>query len=871
MKKIFFLLLSIAALFAYLGCNSTDAGTENPAQKEESKDKEKPFAEVIKDYTPITGCFNIYYKADEGKAFLEIKPEQFDNIYLCSIVRESGDGGFFDSASMEDSFPFIFRKVNKTIQFIHKNVYYTADKSSPFYKAIERGVSDSLMGSAKIESAPHPETKGILIDLGNLFLQDFPLVSFILSEYAKQDYSFDRENSYFASLKSFSRNTEISVIMTFRSGRPKWENSALPDARGMTLRYHYSLSALPETGYTPRLADDRIGHFITMFQDYTTVLKDTPYIRYVERWRLEKAAPDAELSSPKQPIVFWMEKTIPTEFREAVKKGILLWNNAFEKIGIKDAIEVRQQPDDADWDPADIRYNTICWILKPRNGYAVGPSQANPLTGEIYAADIRISADIVRSTFLQMEELIEPVQNKSKHNRHHQCDYGNGLNFQAAFGLALLNSRGSVSPDDPEIKKFINDYITDLVVHEVGHTLGLRHNFKASSIRKIKELHDACITEKYGYSGSVMDYMPINIAPKGINQGAYWQTELGYYDYWAIEYAYKPLDAKTLDEEKKELDKIASRLGENDLSYGTDEDSFGFSPEGVDPLCNQWDLSDDPITFFRLRIELVKELWKNIAEGKFAEPGMRYTKMRNAFAAGFGAYSVAGLCASKFIGGLYFRRDHAGDPDNRLPFEPVSAEEQRAAIAFLREYIFAPDAFSFPAELLNKLSPERFPQFEHSNQKIDFPIHASVLNVQKPVLERIYHPMVLQRIIDTQLKYKENQDVFTLAELFARMRDAIWSELLVKSNLPAEASAQAGINSFRRALQKEHLEKLIQLAVKPPESIPSDATALARADLVALDSEMAKLLNDTIDITTKAHLEECRALIAGALKAGYQR
>jgi hypothetical protein len=861
MKKMLFILLSITVLFAYIGCNTTGPGAEKPAQKEEPKDKEKPFAEAIRDYTPITGCFNIYYKADEGKAFLEIKPEQLDNIYLCSIVREAGDGGFFDSASMGDNFPFIFRKVNKTIQFIHKNVLYTADKSSPFYPAIERGVSDSLMGSAKIESAPHPETKSVLIDLGNLFIQDFPFVSFILSEYAKQEYSFDRENSYFASLKSFPRNTEISVIMTFRSGRPKWENPALPDARSMALRYHYSLSALPETGYTPRLADDRVGHFITMYQDYTTVLKDTPYVRYVERWRLEKSDPNAELSPPKQPIVFWMEKTIPTEFREAVKKGILLWNKAFEKIGIKDAIEVRQQPDDADWDPADIRYNTICWILKPRNGYAVGPSQANPLTGEIYAADIRISADIVRSSFVQMEEFINPVKKESKYDRHHQCDYGNGLSFETAFGLSLLNARGFISAEDPEIKKFIEDAITSLLVHEVGHTLGLRHNFRASSIRKIRDLHDKSITDISGLCGSVMDYMPTNISPKSVKQSDFWQVTPGPYDYWAIEYAYKPLDAKTPDEEKKELDKIASRLGENDLAYGTDEDAFGFSPEGVDPLCNQWDLSDDPIAFYRLRIELVKELWKNIAEGKFAEPGMRYTKIRNAFASGFGTYSIAGLCASKFVGGLYFRRDHAGDPANRLPFEPVSAEKQRAALTFLREYIFAPDAFSFPAELLNTLSPERFPQFEQSSQKIDFPVHASVLNVQKPVLERIYHPLVLQRIIDTQLKYKETQEVFTLAELFTRMRDAIWSELLIKSN----------INSFRRALQKEHLEKLIRLTVKPAEDIPSDATALARAELVALDEEMAILLCEKIDITTKAHLEECRALIDGALKAGYQR
>ena len=181
----------------------------------------------------------------------------------------------------------------------------------------------------------------------------------------------------------------------------------LADSRSFRHIYHYSLSTIPETSFQPRVADDRVGHFMTMHQDFTSVLRDTPYVRYVNRWHLEKAEPKFEVSKPRQPIVFWLENTIPVEYRDAVRDGVLLWNDAFEKVGFKDAIEVRQMPDDADWDPSDVRYNVVRWIVQPGGGYAVGPSRTNPFTGQIYDADIRVSADMLRFVFREFEEFAE--------------------------------------------------------------------------------------------------------------------------------------------------------------------------------------------------------------------------------------------------------------------------------------------------------------------------------------------------------------------------------------------------------------------------------------------------------------------------------
>ena len=158
----------------------------------------------------------------------------------------------------------------------------------------------------------------------------------------------------------------------------------------MMHRYHISISALRSSDFSSRPEDDRVGYFTTMYQDYSKTLKEDPYVRYINRWDLRKQNPNEKLSKPVKPIVFWLENTIPREFRDAVKRGILGWNKAFEKIGFIDAIEVKQMPDDATWDPADVRYNTIRWIVQPESAYAVGPSRANPYTGELYDADIRI-------------------------------------------------------------------------------------------------------------------------------------------------------------------------------------------------------------------------------------------------------------------------------------------------------------------------------------------------------------------------------------------------------------------------------------------------------------------------------------------------
>ncbi|HUI10841.1 MAG TPA: zinc-dependent metalloprotease [Bacteroidota bacterium] len=830
---------------------------------------DKPFADVIKDYREIPGLFTLYFKADENKVLMEIKPDQIDSVFLCSTTREAGDGRYFDSGAQLDNFPFVFKRIGKKIQFIHRNVYFRADSKAPMSRAIGRGVTSSVLGSAKIESAPHPVRKSILIDPTTLFVQDYGMVSASLQEWLKVDFSLDRDNSYFSELKSFPGNTEIEVTLTFSTQHPKAGFGPIADTRSIQHRYHYSLSALPLSDYRPRLADDRVGHFLTMYKDYTDGTEDTPYRRYINRWNLQKKDSSAAISEPREPIVFWLENTIPTQYRDAVRKGILLWNDAFERIGFRNAIVVKQQPDSADWDPADVRYNTIRWILMPDGGYAVGPSRTNPFTGQIYDADIRVSADIVRYTQKEYEEYVEPLSSPAGEgslaapDNPFACTYARGLLKQASFGWGLLEARGLLEGNDSLKQKYVNDYIISLIVHEVGHTLGLRHNFRASTTHSASELQNDSLTIREGVTGSVMDYIPVNLALKGEHQGQYWQTTLGTYDYWAIEYAYRPINEASPEGELPELAKIAARVSDPKLAYGTDEDAFGFAPQGIDPVTNMFDLGNDPLAYFRTRVKLAQELWGSIEE-KFGKPGTRYQKLLRVFDQGFNDFYLGGLTASKFIGGIYHRRDHIGDPGNRLPYEPVAPAKQREALEFLRTYIFGPDAFQFSPTLLNKLAIERLEDFEFSAfqvQRNDFPIHDVILSIQAQPLARLYNPLTLSRLVDLELRYGAGQGKFTLADMFKGIREAVWSE--VQSGKP--------VNSFRRGLQRLHLAKLTSLVSAPSRGTPEDAATLARADLVALKGAISAALRGNTDPMTRAHFEESLARIDAALKVSLQR
>ena len=816
------------------------------------------YEEIIKDFLLIDGLFSIYWDKEKNKFLMSIKPNQLDEVYLANLTRTSGDGMYYDSGSMLWEFPFIFSRLSNTLQLIHINTDFRADQSSAIYKSIQNNLSNSIFATAKIISSPSKDDGAILIDATEMFVRDIGYVS----QQRKGKYRFDRSNSYASDLQSYPHNTEIEITAHFIS--PKWTDSfTLPNSHSMTHVYHISLSAIPETDFSPRLVDDRIGYFSTIYQDYTSTLKETPYVRYINRWDLQKKHPEKSLSEPIKPIVFWLENTIPIEFRPAVREGVLAWNQAFEKIGFKNALVVKQMPDDATWHPGDARYNTIRWIVQPGSGYAVGPSRANPYTGELYDADIRISADFTRAFYREFDEFVHPVIDdnpitlweEEKHN-HAKCEYADNLQDQMILAWHSLTSQGYVDDSPSNLQEYIHDGLVDLVLHEVGHTLGLRHNFKASSVFSIEDLSNPDFTNHMGISGSVMDYHPVSLLDNG---NTMFQTQPGPYDDWAIAYGYTVCSNHHYEEDC--LESIASQSNNPLLVYGTDEDAFGLSSRGIDPLCNTWDIGGDPILYYSRQLDLVQKLWDNLLDN-FEKKGNRFQKIRSVFSQGIWEYYSASRTAAKFIGGIHFSRNHIGDPNQKDPLIVVDPDKQREALYFINNRIFNKEAFQFDENILNKLPPERYDDFTYyvwRLDRIDYPIHTVIKRIQRVALYSIFHPRRILRLQDNELRYR-NEDQFTMAELFNTVNSYLWNELNTADN----------INSYRRELQKTHINllRMIMLDMYDYTGFPNDAKTLARANLKrTLQNIYHALSNNNLDQYTRLHLENCSEDIESTLEA----
>ena len=842
--------------------------TTQPATQAAPTEKKKEFedfAKVIEDSKSYEGFFKLYQKKEN--LYCEIQPSQLDQPFLCMISLSRGLGtGSLISGMIMDEWLLVWRRVGDRVHLVRKNVRFRADKGTPTAQAVDYSYSDSVLFSLKIESI-HPQRRSLLVNISPVFMSDLPPMGGRIGGGAR----FDKTRSTWDTIKAFPKNVELRVQAVYAASGSM---TTVPDSRGIQLTLHYSLAKLPKNNYRPRLADDRMGHFMTTVKDYSLQTSDAPYIRYVNRWHLEKADKKAKLSPPMDPIIFYIEKTVPHRFRPYIRQGILEWNKAFEKAGFADAIEARIQQDYENWDPEDARYNTIRWVVDA--GFAIGPSRVNPLTGQILDADILISDVFIRSWQQQYKTYFDELAHERDHPMDHtsqfQCQMASGLTRQMGFMASVLQARGVVGEDGELPEEFIGEALKTLTMHEVGHTLGLRHNFKSSTIYALDDLNNK--TDE-AIVGSVMDYWGVNIAPEGKEQGHYYTPTIGPWDYWVIEYAYKPISGSKPEDELEALGKIASRVATPDLTYGTDGDVYGYRYRDLDPLVNVWDLGADPLEFAKQRREIVIELWDKIAD-KVTKEGMGYQRVRQAFGRLLYEHGNAMYFASRYIGGQYHHRDHRGDENGRLPFVPVPAAKQREALEFLKEHALSDNAFDFSADLLNSLAVTRWSDWgssSGSSTRLDYPVHQVILSNQTQILGRLFYPNVLGRIQDTELKFPEGEDAFTLPELFSGITDAVWVELDRNVGEKQWSNSDAFISSFRRGLQREHLKRLIKLVLDADSGTPEDARSLARRHLGQINTRIQGVLQNAqgrLDDYSLAHLEESQIRVAKALDASFQ-
>ncbi len=836
----------------------------------------KPFNEVIKGATRQAGFVPIWRKDD--KIWLEIPAERLDQPFLLSVNVASsvGERGLYAS-QMGPSWLASFRKIGTNqMQLIALNTNYIGT-SAAMKASVEQGFSHSLLASAAIASAPHTERKSVLIDAGFL-LSDIPGYSTAVERAFRMPFGLDRGNSFFETIRVTDDLTTVNARVHFSTARipaPPLTPSPIPtpppptttpDARSMFVGFTYSFTKLADKPMPARLTDPRLGHFSEVVTDLTTDLKSDPRLHYVNRWRLEKKDPKAELSEPQQPITYWLDKNIPSQYRKSVEAGVLEWNKAFERIGFKNAIVVKQQPDDADWDDMDARHTSIRWFVGSDVGFAVGPNHNDPRTGEIIDADIGMSDVFGRSSRRMItEDLVSVSQPQAttlpsawhKGGAADYCNYANEASAEMSFALDMLEARGDLAPDGPQAEAFVQSVIKDTIMHEVGHTLGLKHNFKASTVVSREHLQDKNFTETNGISGSVMDYNAVNLATRGEKVGSFNNSTLGPYDYWAIEYAYKPFEPA---DEAAGLAKIASRSTDPLLAYADDADAGGGpGNDGIDPLVNRFDLGDDPLAYYAKRLQLSRELWDRVQE-RGARPGDDATRQRRVLLNGFRQLGRATELVGKYVGGMYTVRDLPGTT-HRPAYTPVDPAKQREALQFLAQGVFNADSFRFKPQFLAGLSPN----YNEWDRGGPVSIPAAVLQLQSTALDRLMSPGTASRLLElpSYVTDAKKSNIISLAEVYGTLQSSIWSEL----------KGGKEIDRLRRNLQREHLKRLQNLLTRGSQQpLPADALSLARYTATELQSELRRASsNPKLSIESRAHLQDSLSQLNESLRASMLR
>jgi Met-zincin/Domain of unknown function (DUF5117) len=838
-----------------------------------------PFGLVTKDATRIDGPIKAWQKDD--KVWLELSPDDFGKPFILSPKLATGIGeaavlgGLMaypvSGAGGQQVVEFV--RVHKQIQLRARNLEVVAKEGTPEARATAVSYSPSLLGSGPIVSQPHPQSKAVLVEANGLFLTDMLAVGLHLQRSFRQGYTLDPRNSSITSVRGSALSLEIQTQNHYYAGNlgetpagappgapvptlPKY----LADTRSLFVGHHYSLALLPDPPMPARRADARIGLMTQTMLDYSDDLARSPRVRVAERWRLEKKDPAAPMSMPVKPITFWIDRNVPLKYRASVSSAILEWNKAFERIGFIDAIVVKQQADDADFDTLDIGYASVRWMMSASPSFgAIGPRHVDPRSGEILDADIGFeslssrSHRNLRAQTLSGTPAFDAVLGQPQARGQDHCHYGDLAAEQLSYALDLLAARGDLDPDSPQAEGFVQDYVKDTIMHEVGHALGLRHNFRASRVYTEAQLSDPEFTRVNGTTGSVMEYNAINLPAPGQPAVTPFQTQLGPYDYWAIEYAYKPIAPA---DEEAELRRIAARSNEPLLAFGSDEDAaFGIDPETI-----QLDLGADPIAYAAKRLAIARDLFKR-QELRELPPDQNYAVLRRSLGYAIADSGRAVGVLVRQIGGVRTLRDYPGS--GRDPLVPLDAATQRQALELISRHVLAADGLAVTPALQRRLAPDFDELREVAGLGTDYSVPQRLLDLQRAVLNQLMSDALAVRMLDSLGKIEHPESAFQLAELYERLTRDIWSELATGANISAS----------RRDLQREHVNRLANAMLRPSPQARADARSLMRVQALQLQKQLDKSLkrSATMDAATRAHLQDSADTLAQALAAKLQR
>lgn len=901
--------------------SSVSVQADDSVKPEKPKPEFPPLEKVTKDFTEVktsdgsTPYMRLWKNSKTGQMLAEL-PKNFSKSK--QFIAPTVASGEVYAGLQSEALYVYWKQYGKRVALVRENLSVKGSDAES-KSSVDRLFTDRVLLSLPILSKGK---NGPVIDLDSLLVAN---ASTFVNVRAQSSLITIKK------AKAFANNVEVAF--------------EVPVSGGVLKTIHYSISKVSGSpGYKPRKADERIGYFTTSYRDFGKYKRDDVDVRYINRWHLEKKDPKLRLSPPKKKIRFYIEHTTPVRYRRWVRKGILAWNTAFEKVGIEDAIEVMDgsDPEHLDKDPEDVRYNFVRW-LNNNISTAIGPSRVNPLTGEILDADIVLTdgwirvfegqfsnmlpeiamdgmtpetyewfakhpnwdprvrlADPSKRDFVRQQLAYQHQQNSKAakpwaaienstgqleakgmssriSNQHGICLAAEGRRFDVGLmRMAMLSMLDEEKKKDEDKEKkdgdeekdqnkeqmldgmpesFIGPLLADLVSHEVGHTLGLRHNFKASSVYEVSEMNSEEFKGKKTIAGSVMDYLPTNFkVENGEVQGDWAMIGVGPYDNWAIEYGY------TLD--SKQLPKILSRVAEPELAFCSDEDTTG-----PDPLARRYDFGKNPLDFATDQVAFAEKHRKVLID-KIVKDGDGWKEARSGYLMTLGLQVKSVSMMANWLGGTYVHRDRKGDPNGRTPIEVVETERQRDAMNFVIDNTFFDEAYGLTPELINHMTVDYFRRSMFSEPA--WPVHDRIMGIQAATMSLLLGPTTLRRIYDNEFRVPADQDVLSLNEVLNTISDAAWKEL---DEAPKGKfnEREPAISSLRRNLQSEYLQRLFDLgsarsgsaAMKPISNL---ATAKLREIKEKLEAA-AKI--DKYDAYTRAHLQDSLTRVEKWLEAQY--
>ncbi len=827
-----------------------------------------PYAKFVAGAQVQNGLFNIIRKS--GKVYIELAPSQLDTDFIQSAEQINGLGGWNVIPGGISAWTRIIRftRSDDKIVVTWPNTYFIAPGNGAAQRAIKRTFANSTVAVAPVVAAD-AQTGHLVFD-ASFFLTDIYNLAAVLKQVTgagtpDQAYSLDSDRTLFGPTKAFPGNVIIDADQTWKTDNPVVVDN-VPDPRAIQFRIAYNITQAPVIGeYMPRIADDRVGYYDSPYLDFASDANFSRIVRYVIRWDMQPSDPNRP-SPAKHPMVYYLSNNIPLEYREPIRKGVLAWNAAFEKIGIQGAVQVKDQPDDPNWDPDDIRYNTIIWMTESNNGgYAAENSVIDPRTGQMIRTNIVVDADVMQFSNISWQFETEPTAGAAGNSlaaREHA--YALGRRQQAEFGKVALAAMGR--PLDPSaLTQYNDDLLTSFVVHESGHGFGLEHNFISSMAYTAKQLQSKDFTAKNGVATSVMEYSPINLWPKGTHQGTYWQIALGPYDYHVIHWGYAHIPgARTPRDERPTLDRWAQAWSNPLYRFASDEDVSYGDAHAIDPRVALWDLTNDPLAWGGAQLKLTTDVMRGL-DSRWPQPGHSYDQERAAFSFVLATWLTAAQQPEHFIGGEYLSRQAAGVAGAGPPLVQVSRADEVRAFSLIDRYILADGAWNFSPATLNRLVYSEWEPFVNAQwaydpqPRHDIPVAEIVEGFAENQLTIMFQPLMLERLNDLGLKAKPGATM-SLADLFDWTQASLYGDL--------RDQRVRAIGEVHRALQQWYARKLAQIWLAPDPGTPYDAQSLARAKLVSLRGDVkAALGRSTLDELTRAHLESLQDIVSRALDA----